>query len=332
MLKSELVTRILGRTILEIEDIDQIVLRNILEEIVQDYQVSQACTAISNVSDLKDKIVIFLASKNVEGLAKGSTYNYGLQLNRFSKYIGKSVDEITSMDIRVYLSKVVNDYELAKSSMSNMVSILKSFFSWLETEEYINKSPMRKIKQPKTDKYIRKALSIEEIERLRNACKTLRQKSLLEFLFSTGCRLSELVNVDIKDIDWNNQSLKVIGKGSKERIIYFSVKAKLSLKEYLASRQDNVEALFVTSRKPYKRLGNRSVQREVKNIARLANINKSIYPHLFRHSMATLGLNSGASLTSIQKLLGHEDPATTQIYAKISQEDVKNEYRKYLNQ
>jgi integrase/recombinase XerD len=156
---------------------------------------------------------------------------------------------------------------------------------------------------------------------------------LLEFIFSTGCRLSEVAGVDITAIDWGECSLKVIGKGNKQREVQFSKKARLYMKKYIASRGDiSSPALFITERQPYSRMGNRAIEREISKIAEQAGIDKSIYPHLLRHTMATMGLRSGASIQTIQTLLGHESVATTEIYAEVSNESVKEEYRKYMVQ
>ncbi|MEF9952184.1 MAG: tyrosine-type recombinase/integrase [Clostridium sp.] len=330
MLKNEVITRILGRSMLEMEDLDQLKLRDILEQVLYDYQVTSCCKEIALVNDVQDKIVLFLASKQIEGLSAESIKNYKYQLAQFSTYMSKDIEKISAMDIRMYLATISKEKGLKATSIANVTAILKSFFTWLETEEYILKSPMRKVKAPKVPKHLRKALNIEQIELLRGGCKTIRQRALFEFMFSTGCRVSEIVNVDINDIDWSSYTLKVIGKGNKERVVYFTPKTKIYLKEYLVSRSDNNPALFVASKGTHERLGKRSMQRELKDIASNANFDVSVYPHLIRHSMATTALAGGVSLNSIQHLLGHDSPATTQIYAELNQEEVRNEYRKYM--
>jgi integrase/recombinase XerD len=209
---------------------------------------------------------------------------------------------------------------------------LKSFFGWLELEEYIPKDPTRKLKAYKLPKRLRKSLTVEELEMLRDSCKTLRERSILEWIFSTGCRLSEVINTDIDDLNFKDYSVRVIGKGNKEREVYFSPKAKLYLDKYLASRKDSCPALFVTLRKPIHRLGARGIQKEVDKIAVKAGFDKAVFPHLLRHTMATLGVQSGAKLTTIQHLLGHDDPSTTQIYAETSLEEVRLEYKQHLIQ
>jgi integrase/recombinase XerD len=324
--------KVLGKATLECPELNQLALRNILEEVLYDYELQPKTTALVPMADILDKIVMFLASKRLDGLSNVSIYNYGLHLRRFAQYTCKNVADITTMDIRRYLAHLMQQ-GLKNTSIETEKSIQKSFFNWLENEEYIIKSPARKIKPSKTEKRLRKALDDEELERLRDACSTPRQRALLEFIFSTGCRLSEAVNVDIADINWNECSLKVIGKGNKEREVQFSKKARLYLKKYIATRGDiSNPALFITERKPYKRLGNRAVEREISKVAKLAGIDKAVYPHLLRHTMATMGLRSGASLQTIQTLLGHSSPNTTEIYAEISNESVKEEYRRHMIQ
>ncbi|WP_096636457.1 site-specific tyrosine recombinase/integron integrase [Clostridium cochlearium] len=331
MLEEELIIKIIGKLSLEYPDINQHKVREILYECINNYEITARETALV-ASDIPDKAQMYLAIKKLDGLSEKTLYNYKLHLEKFADTIVKPVNMITTNDIRIYLAMLSRSKNLKQTTLGTEISILKSFFGWLFNEEYIEKNPMIKIKSPKKEKRLRKSLNVEELERLRDACKTLRERALLEFLFSTGCRLSELVSINISDIDWNTQSLRIIGKGKKERIIYFSPKAKLYLKKYLNSRIDNNTALFVASKMPYNRLGNRSVQREISKISKRAGFTKSIFPHLLRHTMATLALQSGAALTTVQKLLGHEDPGTTEIYAEISDENVKQEYRKYLIQ
>jgi len=217
------------------------------------------------------------------------------------------------------------------SSTNTQSYIMKSFFAWLHQEEYIPKNPMLKIKETKVPGRLREALTLDEIEILRQKCKTLREKTLLEFTYSTGCRVSEIVDVNIDDIDFHTKTLKVIGKGNKERIVCFNTKAKYLLKEYMLSRADNNPSLFVASKGTHARLGKRSIENEIKKIAKRANLGKSIYPHLLRHSIATHLLSGGMLLHNVQKLLGHSDPKTTQIYAQISIGNVIYEYGKMVS-
>lgn len=326
----EVTIRLVGKLTLELPQLEQLRIRNLIDEVLVNYEVHPLERSLV-ASDIEERIQYFLATKRLDGASKATLYNYNLHLIRFASYFHKPINSITVVDIRLYLTML--SQKLKKTSINTEISILKSFFGWLENEEMIIKNPMKKIKGTKKEKRLRKSLTQEELELLRDSCKTVRQRALLEFLFSTGCRLAELVNVNIEDIKWDKREFNVIGKGSKERTVYINAKAVLYIKKYLKEREhiDN-PALFITSKYPYKRLGRRSVEREITKIAENAGFDKSVYPHLMRHTTATLALKSGMSLTSIQHLLGHENPSTTQIYAETNNEDVKHEYTKYLSQ
>ena len=196
----------------------------------------------------------------------------------------------------------------------------------------ITENPVLKIKPFKLKQYMVKALTIEELEIIREACNTPRQKALVEILYSTGCRLDEIVKVDLEDINWQDRSIKVIGKGNKQRLVFFSVRASIYLKKYIESRDDDCPALFVTERKPYRQLGGRQIQKEIAKIKNKAGFTKSLSPHIFRHTMATLMLNKGCPMSVVQELLGHENLSTTETYAKVTHEHKHQSYEKYFHQ
>ena len=323
----EIIIKIIGKTTLEYPDIDQLKLRDILYEVFYKYEtftLEQSLVA----SDIEDRLIMYLAVKKLDGLSDKTLYNYRLVLLKFASYIHKPISTVNTNDIRMYLAITTKD--LKSTTVGTILSTLKSFFGWLANEEIILKDPTRKLKTPKVPIRLRSSLTTEELERLRDACKTLRQRAMLEFLFSTGTRVGEAVSVKRGDISWQTMSLKVIGKGNKERIVYISDKSKLYVQKYLGSRTDDNPALFISMKHPFTGIGIRAMEREIGKIAENAGFDKSIYPHLLRHTMATLGLRAGASLTTIQKLLGHEDPGTTEIYAEIGDETVAQEYRKHL--
>lgn len=304
-------------------------LRTILEEELYNYNLQPVVKDLVPINNIREKMLLYLASKKLDGLSKNTLLNYKLQLNRFANFIQKDVESITSMDVRMYLA-ACSKIGLKNSSMASIISILKSFFNWLEDEEYISKNPMRKIKTIKTEKYIRKALTFEELEMLRDVCKNIRERALLELFYSTGCRLDEIQKLDKKDIDWNTGSTIVLGKGSKERKVYLNAKAKIYLWKYLNSRKDENEALFASERKPYTRLGRRSIEKIFNNLGMQAGITKKVYPHLLRHTTATHMLNNGSSLSIVQNYLGHTSPVTTQIYAQLNTEDIRQSHKKHL--
>jgi len=279
--------------------------------------------------DLVEKIEMFLAAKQLEGMSPITLKNYRLQLRIFADRVRKRAEDITTADIRAYLAQYSHQ---KPSSIAGKLSILKSFFGWLTSEEIIQRNPTMKIKPPKKEKRLPKALSIEELEMLREACQTYRQRALVEVLYATGCRLSEVRNLNRDDVDFATQSARVIGKGNKEREVYFSFKALYHLKKYLMTRLDSEPALFITERRPYRRLSNRAIQREIAIIAKRAGLEKRVSPHTLRHTFATLTLNNGADIVAVQHLLGHADPATTQGYAVLSDEKKREQHRKYLVQ
>lgn len=324
--KDEVVIKMVGKLSVEFpKHTDQLKIRQIVEEVLYKYDVSPQETGLVS-SDIEEKLNIYLASKKLDGLSLKTLQNYRNNLTIFASYLRKPIATVNTMDLRIYLAQRCS--KMKASSTNTEISILKSFFAWLAGEEYIPKNPALKLKQTKQPKRVRKALTEEELEVLKSACKTMREKTLIEFLVSTGCRVSEVVNANIEDINWNEKSLYVIGKGDKQRKVYFNTKTKLLLKAYLENRMDTNEALFVTSKKPNHRLGARSIQRELKNIANRTSCEKSIFPHLMRHTFATHKLNSGMSLSVLQHIMGHDNPATTQIYASLSEENVLHEYRK----
>lgn len=335
MLEEEFTIKLIGKVSLEYPEINQQNLREIIYECINNYEITARETALV-ASDIPDRAAMYLAVKKLDGLSKITLYNYKLHLEKFANTVIKPLSMITTNDIRLYLAVISKAKNLKQTSIATEISMLKSFFGWLTNEEIITKNPMVKIKQPKKEKRLRKSLTQEELELLRDACETERERAILEFLFSTACRVTETEKVNFKDINWNTQSLRVIGKGDKERVVFINPKAKIYLEKYLAYRENldklTNPALFVCVHRPYARFGRRSIEREINNIGIRAGFNKSVFPHLVRHTMASLGLKSGMSLTSLQMILGHSDPGTTEIYAEIDNDTVKEEYRKYLNQ
>lgn len=279
--------------------------------------------------DLQEKVELFLSGKQLEGLSKITLRGYNGHLRKFTEQVKKKVVDISTADVRVYLGQ----YKHQKlSTIATKLSVLKSFFSWLTSEEILSRDPTMRIKPPKKEKRLPKALSIEELEMMREACKTVRQRTMLEAIYATGCRLTEVHDLDRTDIEFNTQSCRVIGKGNKEREVYFSFKAMYHLKKYLLGRSDQEPALIITERQPFRRLSGRGIQREIGIIAANAGIKKKVSPHTLRHTFATLTLNNGADLVAVQELLGHENPATTQIYASISAERKREQHKKHLVQ
>lgn len=301
--------------------------RKIIEEVLADYEINEMSTALAVIDNMNDMIMLYLATKKTEGLSDNSINQYSLHLRNFADNMRKNVQDITTMDIRVFLAKYGQTVE-KNNTIATKTTIIRGFFNWLFNEEYITKNPMNKIKTIKVEKRIREALTKEEFEILRTGCKTLRQKALLEVLYATACRLDEVENMKITDIDWNRLQLRVIGKGNKERVVYLSAVAQVHLTKYLQSRKDNSNALFLTERTPHKNIEAGAIQREIKKIMKQSGLQKNVYPHIIRHTAATHLLNAGMNVTVLQEILGHESLDTTMIYGKISNSAVENEYRK----
>lgn len=317
----------LTKYIMTLTSVDVEKVRNDLSSILTNYHVVKI--EKEDQSDIQEKIQMFLAAKQLDGLSKLTLDGYKIELRLFAKFVKKRVENITSADIRAYLS---SKPELQMSTIGRKLSTLKAFFGWLHDEEIIQRNPTAKLKPPKTPDLMAKALSIEELEMLRESCQTRRQRALIEVMYATGCRLSEVYNMNRNDINHQTMSAVVIGKGNKEREVYFSFKAMYHLKKYLETRNDNCPALFVTERKPYRRLSRRAIQDEIKKIARNAGLEDKVHPHVLRHTFATLTLNNGADLVAVQELLGHSKPETTLRYARITEERKREQHRKFLVQ
>lgn len=281
-------------------------------------------------SDLKKRITYYLGAKRIDGLSPRTLANYKYTLELFAQRMNKSVSKITTDDIRGYITYLSEVRNLSETSLQTHISILRAFFGWLHTEEKIKKNPMLKIRSLKLDKKnARQALSVEELERLRDACKGYREKALVEFLVSSGCRLSEAAQLNVADVNFAERSVTVTGKGDKDRMVYFSVRARLMLQEYIKGRKGG-EGLFVSCKTPYLPLKQRAIQRIIHNISERAGLEARVHPHLLRHTFATHALNSGMDVTVIQRLLGHENIATTQIYAAMNEDVIKHQYNKYV--
>ncbi|WP_246117054.1 site-specific tyrosine recombinase/integron integrase [Shouchella miscanthi] len=310
-------------------DVDK--LRNKVSFIVSKYHVKQS-RAQQVESDLPKKVEMFLSAKKLENRSKETIKGYGIDLRLFCKHMdhhNKQTEHITSADIRTYLSS----YENRKmSTIGKKLSVLKSFFGWLVAEEFIQRDPTLKINPPKTEKRMPKALTIEELELMRESCKTIRQRAFLEVFYATGCRLSEIHSLDRSDINAQNMSSNVVGKGDKEREVYLSFKAMYHLNKYLKSRNDDCPALMVTQRSPIRRMDKKTIQDEIKKIAKNCDLDHKVSCHVLRHTFATLTLNNGAKLEAVQEILGHSNPQTTLRYAHITKEYKQEQYRKHLVQ
>ena len=272
----------------------------------------------------------FLSAKQVEGCSERSVSYYSSTLDNLIKTLEKPFNQIETEDLRVYLSDYQKRNDASKQTIDNIRRILSSFFTWLEDEDYILKSPVRRIHKIKTMKQVKETYSDEALERLRDNCKTIRDLALIDMLASTGMRVGELVKLNRVDVDFVNRECVVLGKGSKERVVYFDARTKLHLQNYLNSRTDENEALFVSLLEPHNRLEIAGVEIMLRKLGRSLDINK-VHPHKFRRTLATRAIDKGMPIEQVQKLLGHQKIDTTMEYAIVDQQNVKNSHKKYLS-
>lgn len=273
---------------------------------------------------------LFISSKKVEGCSDKSLKYYFSTIDTLFKKLSKKVTEISTNDLRFYLSDYQESKNSSKVTIDNIRRIFSSFFSFLEDEDYILKSPVRRIHKIKTPRIIKEILSDEEIEILRDNCKEIRDLTLIEILSSTGIRVGELVKINRKDIDFHERSCIVTGKGNKEREVYFDARTKIHLKQYLKTRTDDNEALFVSLSKPYQRLSIGGVENVLRKLGLKTQINK-VHPHKFRRTLATMAIDKGMPIEQVQKLLGHVKIDTTLHYAMVNQSNVKIAHRKFIS-
>lgn len=272
----------------------------------------------------------FLSAKQIEGCSERSVSYYSSTLDNLIKTLEKPFNQMETEDLRVYLSDYQKRNDASKQTIDNIRRILSSFFTWLEDEDYILKSPVRRIHKIKTTKQVKETYSDEALERLRDNCKCIRDLAIIDILSSTGMRVGELVKLNRVDVDFANRECVVLGKGSKERIVYFDARTKLHLQNYLNSRKDENEALFVSLLEPHNRLEIAGVEIMLRKLGRSLEINK-VHPHKFRRTLATRAIDKGMPIEQVQKLLGHQKIDTTMEYAIVDQQNVKNSHKKYLS-
>ena len=312
-------------------DIDNLKVKYILEQNLKEYSLITNETSLM-CSDLPEKIKYFLSIKKLDGLSKESLSAYFYELNMFSKYINKPVIQIDINDLRYYLAMIQKEKQYKNITLNTKISILKSFFTTLYNEEIIFKNPSIRLKTLRVDtSNLRQPLNDEDLEKLRNACVTPREKLLIELYFSTGCRLSEVIALNKDNINWGDNSIFVTGKGNKSRTVYFSAKCKLYLQDYLDSRKDSNIGLLVSEKRPYNRLGKSGIEKSFNKIVRRTDIKMNVTPHTLRHSRATHALSRGMNIVDISKLLGHDSIKTTEIYSKVDKSKLKYKYEQYCS-
>ena len=299
-------------------------LRSALEYHLRDWQ-EDADTETQET----DLVTVFLAAKRVEGCSQKTVQYYDSTIRNVLNAIGKDVKQITTDDLRCYLDEYQQEHKISKVTIDNIRRILSTFFAWLEDESYIIKSPVRRIHKVKTCKTVKETYSDEALEIMRDNVDHIRDLAIIDMLASTGMRVGELITLDRDDIDFVNRECVVLGKGNKQRKVYFDARTKIHLQNYLASRKDDNPALFVTLQAPYNRLLISGVEIRLRKLGRRLGISK-VHPHKFRRTLATMAIDKGMPIEQVQQLLGHQSVDTTLQYAMVNQNNVKISHRRFI--
>ena len=298
-------------------------LQRVLERTLCEDESMEKC------QDNTELMEAFLAAKRVEGCSQKSLKYYRSTINAMLDTVGKQVQEIVTGDLRTYLTAYQKEKGSSKVTIDNIRRILSSFFSWLEDEDYILKSPVRRIHKVKTASNIKETYSDETLELMRDSCTEMRDLAMIDLLASTGMRVGEMVLLNLEDIDFNERECAVFGKGDKERMVYFDARTKLHLQSYLDSRTDENAALFVSLKAPHSRLTIGGVETRLRELGKRLGVSK-VHPHKFRRTLATMAIDKGMPIEQLQQLLGHKRIDTTLQYAMVKQSNVKLAHRKYI--
>ena len=303
---------------------------------LNNYQMSKLNEALYKRLDSNDNEISndeylekFISSKKLEGCSDLTIRNYNIHIIKLFEYLNKDIRTVDTEDLRGYLSYYQGINNCNSTTIDGVRRSLSSFFTFLEEEDYIIKSPTRRIHKIKTEKLVKETYSDEALERLRNKCDDIRNLAIIDLLSSSGIRIGELVNLNVEDINFENKSCIVFGKGKKMREVYFDGKTKVNLQEYLSRRNDDNKALIVSRYKPYKRISYRGIEAMLKRLGKEIGIYK-VHPHKFRRTLATRVIDKGMPIEQVQHLLGHTKIDTTLHYAMVNQNNVKISHRKFI--
>lgn len=325
-MKEQLIEEIQLKMLNHLSNEQLILLRNALQEAFSKVEVS-----ISDAPQKADKTPVeaFISAKRIEGCSEKTLKYYQSTIDALLTTLGKSAQQLTTEDLRGYLINYQRKRQSGKVTIDNIRRILSSFFSWLEDEDYIIKSPVRRIHKVKTAKVVKDTYTDEELELMRDNCRSVRDLAMIDLFASSGMRVGELVVMNREDINFSERECVVLGKGDKERMVYFDARTKLHLQDYLAERSDTNPALFVTLRAPHERLQIGGVESRLRNLGQQLNLQK-VHPHKFRRTLATTAIDKGMPIEQVQQLLGHQKIDTTMHYAMVKQQNVKLAHRKYI--
>lgn len=330
-MKSKLINQIIQEMLPHLTILQAEQLTNILTQKLSEFDIipSQGNFETEKSTNNNQLIHLFIAAKKIEGCSPKTLNYYLTTLETMDQQINKNIKLIMTDDLRDYLMNYQQINCSSKVTIDNIRRILSSFFSWLEEEDYILKSPMRRIHRVKTSTVVKETYTDEALEQMRDYCQKIRDIAMIDMLASTGMRVGELVLLNREDINFNERECIVFGKGDKERVVYFDARTKLHLQSYLDSRTDNNPALFVTLRAPYKRLQISGIEIRLRQIGKELNIPK-VHPHKFRRTLATTAIDKGMPIEQLQQLLGHQRIDTTLQYAMVKQSNVKLAHKKFL--
>lgn len=312
-------------------------LRTVLQELqvfASNYDINQREThVVPYQSNVPDCYRVYMVAKKIEGMSPESMKTYNFYLTDFFEHINRPFEQVTTNDIRIYLYETQKRTGVSNRTLDGKRLVINTFMDWCWKEGYIPNNPCASIKPIKFEEKPREPLSSMELEIVRDACENYRDKAIIELFYSTGCRLSEMVNLKISDIDFASKEVHLFGKGSKHRTSYLNAKAEYMLKKYFElerSKESISDSVFVIFRKPYNGMHKGAIYARVKAIQKRSGIERSLFPHLLRHTMATDALNRGMNVAEVKEILGHEKLDTTMIYAKISHDSVKFNHKRYI--
>ena len=329
-MKNEIINTVIGQMSKTLDSIQLKNLRENLADTLSNYNITQSEPgADKSITENTELLESFLSAKKIEGCSDKTIKYYKATIQNLLNNLQISVRSITTSDLRIYLSEYQEQKQSSKVTIDNMRRIFSSFFAWLEDEDYIIKSPVRRIHRVRTDTLIKETISDESLELLRDSCTEIRDLALIDLLASTGMRVGELVKMNISDINFQERQCIVFGKGNKEREVYFNARAKIHLKQYIQQRTDSNPALFVSLSAPHTRLTISGVEVRLRNLGKHINQHK-IHPHKFRRTLATQAIDKGMPIEQVQRLLGHVKIDTTLHYAMVNQSNVKMAHRKFL--
>lgn len=330
-MKNQLIAEITRQMIPYLDNAQMEQLQDVLQHCMWNVQIVETPDAVlqQEKESNEDLLNMFLSAKRVEGCSDKTLNYYENSIRRLFSAVDCHVTHMQTDDLRTYLSDYQQKSQCSKSNIDNIRRILSSFFTWLEDENFIIKSPVRRIHKIRSSQTVKETYSDESLETMRDQCGCLRDLAMIDLLASTGMRVGELVRLNIDDIDFENRECVVFGKGSKERPVYFDARTKIHLKNYLESRNDSNPALFVSLLSPYNRLEISGVEVRLRKLGRKLGITK-VHPHKFRRTLATRAIDKGMPIEQVQQLLGHAKIDTTMQYAMVNQNNVKISHRKYI--